>query len=55
MLKFKTLTAFAALGLSTAASAQVVLATSTWVPPTHLLSMSQAGWCADVASRARVD
>jgi len=49
MLKFKTLTAVAALGLSTAASAQVVLATSTWVPPTHLLSMSQAGWCADVA------
>jgi TRAP-type C4-dicarboxylate transport system substrate-binding protein len=49
MLKFKTLTAVAALGLSTAASAQVVLATSTWVPPTHLLSMSQASWCADVA------
>ena len=49
MLKLKTLTAVAALGLSTAASAQVVLATSTWVPPTHLLSVAQAGWCTDVA------
>ena len=49
MLKFKSLTALAALGLSTAASAQVVLATSTWVPPTHLLSRAQAAWCDDVA------
>jgi len=49
MLKFKSLTALAALGLSTAASAQVVLATSTWVPPTHLLSRAQASWCDDVA------
>jgi TRAP-type C4-dicarboxylate transport system substrate-binding protein len=49
MLKFKSLTALAALGLSTAASAQVVLATSTWVPPGHLLSRGQAAWCDDVA------
>ena len=49
MMKFKSLTALAALGLSTAASAQVVLATSTWVPPTHLLSRAQAAWCDDVA------
>ena len=31
------------------ASAQVVLTTSSWLAPTHTLSMSQAKWCEEVA------
>ena len=31
------------------ASAQVVLTASSWLPPTHTLSQSQAKWCEDVA------
>jgi len=49
MLKIRTLLALAALGTSAAASAQVVLAASSWLPPAHLLSRAQADWCADVA------
>jgi TRAP-type C4-dicarboxylate transport system substrate-binding protein len=45
----KALGAVALFGLTASASAQVVLATSTWVPPTHLLSRAQAAWCEDVA------
>jgi len=41
--------AVALFGLAASAGAQVVLATSTWVPPTHLLSRAQASWCEDVA------
>ncbi len=37
------------LGLSLAAQAEVVLTASSWVPPGHLLSRSQAGWCDEVA------
>ena len=37
---------FALTGLSiTAVSAQTVLTVSTWVPPTHSLSMAQKEWC----------
>lgn len=31
--------------LTGAASAQTVFTASTWVPPTHTLSMAQQGWC----------
>ncbi|RPH45301.1 MAG: TRAP transporter substrate-binding protein [Burkholderiales bacterium] len=31
------------------ASAQVVLTASSWLPPTHTLSQSQAKWCEEVA------
>jgi TRAP-type C4-dicarboxylate transport system substrate-binding protein len=34
---------------STAATAQVVLTASSWLPPTHTLSMSQAKWCEEVS------
>jgi TRAP-type C4-dicarboxylate transport system substrate-binding protein len=44
-----TLVASAVLGLAGAASAQVTLVASTWVPPAHLLSKAQAAWCDDVA------
>jgi TRAP-type C4-dicarboxylate transport system substrate-binding protein len=44
-----TLVATAVLGLTGAASAQVTLVASTWVPPAHLLSKAQAAWCDDVA------
>jgi TRAP-type transport system periplasmic protein len=38
------------------ASAQVVLTASSWLPPTHTLSLSQAQWCDEVskATSARV-
>jgi TRAP-type transport system periplasmic protein len=39
-----TLSILALAGVS-AASAQTVLTASTWVPPTHTLSMAQKEWC----------
>jgi TRAP-type C4-dicarboxylate transport system substrate-binding protein len=54
MLKIKTLAALVAMGASAAASAQVVLAASSWLPPAHLLSRAQTDWCADV-SKATAD
>ncbi len=36
------------LGAAGAASAQVVLTTSSWLAPTHTLSQSQAKWCEEV-------
>ena len=39
MFKLKTFAAVAAMGVSATASAQVVLAASSWLPPTHLLSL----------------
>ena len=45
----KALGAVALFGLVAPASAQVVLAASSWVPPSHLLSRAQAAWCDDVA------
>ncbi len=42
--------------VSTLAAAQVVLTVSSWVPPTHTLSQSQAQWCDEVtkATASRV-
>jgi len=37
------------LGAGTA-SAQVVLTASSWLPPTHTLSQSQAKWCEEVGA-----
>ncbi len=34
-----------------AASADVTLTASSWVPPAHLLSRAQADWCAEVAKQ----
>ncbi|MFM1987761.1 MAG: hypothetical protein RJA99_718 [Pseudomonadota bacterium] len=47
-----TLAAVLGAGLMSAgaASAQVVLTTSSWLPPTHTLSQSQAKWCEEVAA-----
>ena len=41
--------AAALIAAATPAAAQVTLATSSWLPPTHLLSRAQADWCTDVA------
>ncbi|MBN9425772.1 MAG: TRAP transporter substrate-binding protein [Burkholderiales bacterium] len=41
------LAAFAAAGVAHAQ--QIVLTASSWVPPSHTLSKSQARWCEDVA------
>jgi TRAP-type transport system periplasmic protein len=38
----------AAIVAASSASAQVVLTASSWLPPTHTLSMSQAQWCDEV-------
>ena len=46
---FRAAVAAATLLAGGAASAQVVLTTSTWVPPTHVLSMTQAKWCEEVS------
>jgi TRAP-type C4-dicarboxylate transport system substrate-binding protein len=40
-----TLFATASIAASTAASAQVVLTASSWLPPTHALSETQKEWC----------
>jgi TRAP-type C4-dicarboxylate transport system substrate-binding protein len=45
----KPLVAAGLLGLAGAASAEVTLTASSWVPPAHLLSRAQADWCAEVA------
>jgi TRAP-type C4-dicarboxylate transport system substrate-binding protein len=37
--------ALAVLGAATGASAQTVLTASSWVPPTHSLSVAQKEWC----------
>ncbi len=46
---FKSLVAIALMALGSAASAEVVLTASSWVPPAHLLSRAQADWCGEVA------
>lgn len=48
-LLFKPLFGAGLLAIACAASAQVVLTASSWVPPSHLLSRAQADWCAEVA------
>ncbi|WP_418319415.1 TRAP transporter substrate-binding protein [Piscinibacter sakaiensis] len=45
----KPLLAAGLLGLAASASADVVLTTSSWLPPSHLLSKAQASWCDEVA------
>jgi TRAP-type C4-dicarboxylate transport system substrate-binding protein len=40
-----TAAAIAAAGAAGVAHGQTVLTTSTWVPPTHTLSMAQKEWC----------
>ncbi len=40
------LAAAAGVGLASAASAQTTLTLSSWVPPSHTLTTSQAEWCA---------
>jgi TRAP-type C4-dicarboxylate transport system substrate-binding protein len=50
---FKTIvTAVFGAGLLSAAGAQaqIVLTTSSWLPPTHTLTLSQAKWCEEVAA-----
>ncbi|MEO8279741.1 MAG: TRAP transporter substrate-binding protein [Ideonella sp.] len=47
---FKLLLATGLLGLAASASADVVLTTSSWLPPSHLLYKAQADWCDQVAA-----
>ncbi len=47
----KTLFSLAALTLAGMAQAQTVLTTSSWVPPTHGLTVSQKEWCDALASK----
>jgi TRAP-type C4-dicarboxylate transport system substrate-binding protein len=51
MHRTKIAAALVGIGLSAAGnvSAQVVLTASSWLPPTHTLSQSQAKWCEEVA------
>ena len=44
-------TAATLVGFSGLAQAQTVLTVSSWVPPTHGLSMSQKEWCDDLATK----
>lgn len=56
MVSLKPLAAVALLGVAGAASAQVTLTLSSWVPPAHLLTRAQADWCQEVskATSARI-
>jgi len=45
------MTAATLVGFSGLAQAQTVLTASSWVPPTHGLSMSQKEWCDDLATK----
>ncbi|HEX2545864.1 MAG TPA: TRAP transporter substrate-binding protein [Ramlibacter sp.] len=40
-----SLAALAAFGTAGTATAQIVLTTSSWVPPTHALTVAQKEWC----------
>ena len=44
-MKFRTITCAAVLLASTSVWSQTVLTVSSWVPPTHSLSMAQKDWC----------
>lgn len=46
---FKPLAVLALTGLAGAASAQVTLTLSSWVPPAHLLTRAQSDWCNEVS------
>jgi TRAP-type C4-dicarboxylate transport system substrate-binding protein len=51
-MRFPRSTLLAAASLAAcAAQAQVVLTASSWVPPTHALSVTQAEWCAQLESK----
>jgi TRAP-type transport system periplasmic protein len=45
------MTAATLVGFSGLAQAQTVLTVSSWVPPTHGLSVSQKEWCDDLATK----
>ena len=47
----KFLLPLATLALTGLAQAQTVLTASSWVPPTHGLSVSQKEWCNTLASK----
>jgi TRAP-type C4-dicarboxylate transport system substrate-binding protein len=49
MHKLKLLAAAGLLSLAGAASAEVTLTLSSWVPPAHLLTRAQADWCGEVS------
>jgi len=49
MRSFKPLAVLALTGLAGAASAQVTLTLSSWVPPAHLLTRAQSDWCNEVS------
>ncbi len=40
------------IGLVATASAQTVITASSWLPPTHILSQSQAKWCEALAAES---
>jgi TRAP-type C4-dicarboxylate transport system substrate-binding protein len=48
MHSLKPLAAVALLGFIGAASAQVTLTLSSWLPPSHLLTRAQSDWCQEV-------
>ena len=45
------MTAATLVGFSGLAQSQTVLTVSSWVPPTHGLSVSQKEWCDDLATK----
>ncbi len=49
-MKYRLMTGLALAGIALSAQAQVTLTVSSWLPPSHTLSMSQAKWCDDVAA-----
>ena len=49
-MKYRLMTGLALAGMALSAQAQVTLTVSSWLPPSHTLSMSQAKWCEDVAA-----
>lgn len=49
MKSFKPLFAGLLVAASGAASAQITLTMSSWVPPTHLLTRAQSDWCEEVS------
>lgn len=48
-MNFKLLIGGALAGVALSANAQVTLAVSSWLPPSHTLSQTQAKWCEEVA------
>ncbi len=48
-MKTKFLIGAALAGAALGAQAQVTLTVSSWLPPSHILSQSQAAWCDEVA------